>query len=59
MFLDDELIMGQLCLLEVDNRLKLLIEVNIRLLIIFGDVLYSWVVFLLGVKLDVCLGRMN
>lgn len=56
---DDELIMGQLRLLEVDNRLKLPIEVNIRLLITSGDVLHSWAVPSLGVKLDACPGRMN
>lgn len=56
---DDELIMGQLRLLEVDNRLKLPIEINIRLLITSGDVLHSWAVPSLGVKLDACPGRMN
>lgn len=56
---DDELIMGQLRLLEVDNRLKLPIEINIRLLITSGDVLHSWGVPSLGVKLDACPGRMN
>jgi heme/copper-type cytochrome/quinol oxidase subunit 2 len=56
---DDELIVGQLRLLEVDNRLKLPIEINIRLLITSGDVLHSWAVPSLGVKLDACPGRMN
>lgn len=56
---DDELILGQLRLLEVDNRLKLPIEINIRLLITSGDVLHSWAVPSLGVKLDACPGRMN
>lgn len=56
---DDELILGQLRLLEVDNRLKLPIEINVRLLITSGDVLHSWAVPSLGVKLDACPGRMN
>ena len=59
MLADDDLIIGQLRLLEVDNRLKLPIEINIRLLITSGDVLHSWAVPSLGVKLDACPGRMN
>ena len=56
---DDDLVLGQLRLLEVDNRLILPIEINIRLLITSGDVLHSWAVPSLGVKLDACPGRMN
>jgi len=46
-------------LLEVDNRLYLPIETNIRLLITAADVLHSWAVPALGVKLDACPGRLN
>jgi heme/copper-type cytochrome/quinol oxidase subunit 2 len=56
---DEDLIVGQLRLLEVDNRLKLPIEINVRLLITSGDVLHSWAVPSLGVQLDACPGRMN
>lgn len=56
---DEDLLVGQLRLLEVDNRLKLPIEINIRLLITSGDVLHSWAVPSLGIKLDACPGRMN
>lgn len=56
---DEDLEVGQLRLLEVDNRLFLPIEVNIRLLITSGDVLHSWAVPSLGIKLDACPGRMN
>ena len=59
MLSDDDLIEGHLRLLEVDNRLFLPIEINIRLLITSGDVLHSWAVPSLGVKLDACPGRMN
>ena len=56
---DEDLQEGQLRLLEVDNRLFLPIEINIRLLITSGDVLHSWAVPSLGIKLDACPGRMN
>lgn len=59
MLADEDLIVGQLRLLEVDNRLKLPIEINVRLLITSGDVLHSWAVPSLGIKLDACPGRMN
>jgi cytochrome c oxidase subunit 2 len=59
MVADDDLEKGHLRLLEVDNRLHLPIEVNIRLLITSGDVLHSWAVPALGVKLDACPGRLN
>lgn len=59
MVADDDLEKGQLRLLEVDNRLHLPIEINIRLLITSGDVLHSWAVPSLGIKLDACPGRLN
>lgn len=46
-------------LLEVDNRLALPIRTNIRVLITAADVLHSWAVPALGVKLDACPGRLN
>lgn len=55
----DELFIGQLRLLEVDNRLYLPVNVNIRLLITSGDVLHSWAVPSLGIKVDACPGRLN
>ena len=59
MLADSDLEEGQLRLLEVDNRLYVPIEVNIRLLITSSDVLHSWAVPALGVKLDACPGRLN
>jgi len=56
---DDDLQLGELRLLEVDNKLYVPIEINIRLLITSGDVLHSWAVPSLGVKLDACPGRLN
>jgi len=46
-------------LLEVDNKLYLPIETNIRLLITSADVLHSWAIPSLGVKLDAVPGRLN
>ena len=46
-------------LLEVDNKLYLPVETNVRLLITSSDVLHSWAVPALGVKLDACPGRLN
>lgn len=56
---DDELQPGQHRLLEVDNRVVLPIGVDVRILITAADVLHSWAVPALGVKLDAVPGRLN
>jgi len=56
---DDELEEGQLRLLEVDNRIVLPTNTNIRLLITSTDVLHCWAVPSLGVKTDAVPGRLN
>jgi len=56
---DDDLVTGTHRLLEVDNRLVLPIGVPIRLLITSADVLHSWAVPSLGVKVDAVPGRLN
>ena len=48
---DDDLVKMENRLLEVDNRLYLPTEVNIRVLVTSADVLHSWAVPALGVKL--------
>jgi heme/copper-type cytochrome/quinol oxidase subunit 2 len=50
---------GALRLLEVDNRLKLPIERQLRLFITSTDVLHSFAVPSLSIKLDACPGRLN
>ncbi len=50
---------GQLRLLEVDNRLVLPVETNIRVLITSADVLHSWAIPSLGIKKDSIPGRLN
>jgi cytochrome c oxidase subunit 2 len=56
---DDELKFGQLRLLEVDNEVVLPVDTHIRVLITAADVLHSWAVPALGVKMDAVPGRLN
>lgn len=46
-------------LLRVDNSLYLPVKTKIRFLITSADVLHSWAVPALGIKLDACPGRLN
>lgn len=50
---------GSLRLLEVDNRAILPLNSQIRVLITAADVLHSWAVPSLGVKVDATPGRLN
>jgi cytochrome c oxidase subunit 2 len=59
MLLEEDLTLGYLRLLEVDNRVVLPSKVHVRLLITAADVLHSWAVPSLGIKLDACPGRLN
>nr|AIG23022.1 cytochrome c oxidase subunit II [Dasykaluta rosamondae] len=54
-----DLIPGQLRLLEVDNRVVLPMELPIRVLISSEDVLHAWAVPSLGMKADAIPGRLN
>jgi cytochrome c oxidase subunit 1 len=57
--LDENLELGQLRLLEVDNIVILPTNIHIRFLITASDVLHSWAVPSLGIKIDACPGRLN
>jgi cytochrome c oxidase subunit 2 len=59
MLAQDDLANGGLRLLEVDSRLKLPTHTHIRVLVTSADVLHSWAVPSLGVKIDACPGRLN
>lgn len=50
---------GQFRLLEVDRRMVVPIETPVRLLITAQDVIHSWAVPSLGIKLDATPGRIN
>jgi len=56
---ESDLEKGQLRLLEVDNRLILPVCVPIRFLITATDVIHSWAVPALGLKVDAIPGRIN
>lgn len=59
MVLEDDLDIGQFRLLEVDNRIVVPTNTHIRMIITASDVLHSWAVPSLGIKLDACPGRLN
>lgn len=50
---------GDYRLLEVDNRMVVPIQLEIRILITAADVIHSWTVPALGVKVDAVPGRLN
>ena len=56
---EDELEIGELRLLEVDNRVVLPVNTHVRVLVTAADVLHSFAVPSLGIKLDACTGRLN
>lgn len=56
---DDDLTQGQIRLLDVDNRVVLPIKTHIRALVTSVDVIHSWAIPSLGVKMDACPGRLN
>ena len=56
---DSDLELGQFRLLEVDNRLVVPVDCHIRLIITGADVLHSFAVPSLGLKLDAVPGRLN
>jgi cytochrome c oxidase subunit 2 len=59
MVLEDDLQKGQLRLLEVDERILLPEHISVRVLVTSRDVIHSWAVPSLGVKMDACPGRLN
>jgi len=55
----DELDIGQLRLLEVDHRVVLPVSTHIRFILTAADVLHSFAVPSLGLKIDAVPGRLN
>ena len=55
----DDLNLGEYRLLEVDNRLVVPLNHSVRILITAADVLHSWTIPSLGVKIDAVPGRLN
>jgi cytochrome c oxidase subunit 2 len=56
---NEEIKPGQQRLLEVDNRVVLPVDTNIRVLITAGDVIHSWAMPAFGIKDDAVPGRVN
>lgn len=46
-------------LLQVDNKVYVPVETNVRLIVTSADVIHSWAVPALGIKIDACPGRLN
>ena len=59
MVFDDELNFGELRLLQVDKVFMLPIETHINVIVTSHDVLHSWAVPSLGIKIDAVPGRLN
>jgi cytochrome c oxidase subunit 2 len=57
--MESDLELGQFRLLDVDNRLIIPVDCHIRLIITGADVLHSFAVPSLGLKLDAVPGRLN
>jgi len=54
-----ELSSGEFRLLETDNRVSLPSQTPLRVLVTRGDVLHSWAIPRLGLKVDAVPGRLN
>jgi cytochrome c oxidase subunit 2 len=59
MIADEDLELGQLRLLEVDNRVVVPANTHIRVIITSADVLHCWGIAPLAMKMDACPGRLN
>jgi len=56
---DNDMLPGEHRLLEVDNRLILPTNASIRIIVTSADVIHSWAIPRLGVKIDAIPGRLN
>ena len=57
--MEDQLELGQQRLLDVDNKVIVPVDTHIRLIVTGADVIHSWAVPSLGVKIDAVPGRLN
>jgi cytochrome c oxidase subunit 2 len=56
---EEELQVGDFRLLEVDNHVVVPVDTHVRVIVTAADVLHSWAVPSLGVKVDAVPGRLN
>jgi heme/copper-type cytochrome/quinol oxidase subunit 2 len=59
LILEEDLPFGTKRLLEVNRRVVLPINVTLRFLVTSGDVLHSWAIPEMGIKVDAVPGRLN
>jgi len=57
--IEDELKTGEFRLLEVDHRIVIPVTIEIRTLVTSADVIHSWAIPSLGIKIDAIPGRLN
>ena len=50
--MEDQLELGQQRLLDVDNKVIVPVDTHIRLIVTGADVIHSWAVPSLGIKID-------
>jgi len=56
---DSDLTLGQFRTLDVDNNVIVPVETHIRFICTSTDVIHSWAVPALGIKIDAVPGRLN
>ena len=56
---DSDLELGQFRLLDVDNKVTVPVDTHIRLIVTGADVIHSFAVPSLGIKIDATPGRLN
>ena len=56
---ESDLELGQFRLLDVDNRVIVPVDTHIRIIVTGADVIHSWAVPSLGIKIDAVPGRLN
>ena len=57
--MESDLELGQFRLLDVDNKVIVPVDTHIRLIVTGADVIHSWAVPSLGIKIDAVPGRLN
>ena len=57
--MEDQLELGQQRLLDVDNKVIVPVDTHIRLIVTAADVIHSFAVPCLGLKIDAVPGRLN
>jgi cytochrome c oxidase subunit 2 len=57
--MEADLELGQLRLLDVDNRLNIPVDTHARLVVQSTDVIHDFAVPSLGIKIDACPGKMG